>query len=138
MKKLALFLIGAAIVLSPACAQAISIGDWGGWPTIGMQFNDNLSGYLGYSYYGTGSQSWVLAKVDYNMAKLGDVQTKAGVFYWMTSPNVGTRVGLTWGASIMAVNNLSVGFDVVLAQANTVPTSTDILPGAVITANLYL
>ncbi len=138
MKKLALLLVAAVFVFAPVSAQALSVGDWGGWPTIGTQFNDNLSGYLGFAYYGTGTSSNVLAKVDYNLAKLGDVQTKAGVYYTMTSPNTGTALGLTWGASIMAVKNLSVGFDVILARANGTPSSTDVLPGAVMTANLIL
>jgi hypothetical protein len=138
LKKLALLLVVAAFVFAPVSAQALTVGDWGGWPTVGTQFNDNLSGYLGYSYFGSTSTSWVLAKLDYNLAKMGDVQTKAGVYYTMTSPNSGTSLGLTWGASIMAVKNLSVGFDVILARANGTPSSTDVLPFAVITANLIL
>ena len=132
----------AAIALTPVCAQALSIGDWGGWATVGTQFGDKVSGYLGYSYFGgvggASGTSWLLAKVDYDLAKLGDVQTKAGVFYWGTSPNVGSRLGITWGATIKPVNNLSVGFDLVLAQQNSTPSSTDLLPNAVFTANLYL
>ena len=138
MRKLALFLVVAAVILAPACAQALSVGDWGGWPTVGIQFNDNISGYLGYSNYGLPSSSWILAKLDYNLAKLGDVQTKAGVLYTMTSPNTGTSLGLTWGASVMAVKNLSVGFDIVLAQANGTPSSTDILPYTAMAVNLIL
>lgn len=136
MKKLAWLLVVAAIVLAPAGAQALSVGDWGGWPTVGMQFNNNLSGYLGYSNFGATSRSWILAKLDYNLVKLQDVQTKAGVFYTMTSPNAGTSLGATWGASVMATQNLSVGFDIVLAQVNGTPSSTDILPFAAMTANL--
>ena len=80
----------------------------------------------------------MLLKVDYDLAKLGDVQTKAGVFYWWTAPNSGSRLGVTWGASIMPVSNFSVGFDAILVQSNSSPSSTDILPGAVFTANLNL
>ena len=144
MKKIMMFLVVAAIALTPVCAQALSVGDWGGWATLGTQFNDKFAGYLGYSNFGGvgggSSTNWMLAKVDCDLAKLGDVQTKAGVFYWWTSPNAvgnpGSRLGFTWGAAIMPVNNLSVGFDIVLAQSNSSPSSTDILPGAVFTANL--
>ncbi|MDD5382402.1 MAG: hypothetical protein PHH60_01970 [Candidatus Margulisbacteria bacterium] len=142
MKRLVLLLIAAIMLLAPTGAQALSVGDWGGWPTLGMQFGDKCAGYLGYSNYGgTTSTSWVLAKVDYNLTKLGDVQTKAGIFYWLTSPDAGTQLGLTWGAAIMPVNNLSVGFDIILAERNSNPgadATMDILPGAVFTANLTL
>lgn len=142
MKKIIMFLIVAAVALTPVCAGALMIGDWGGWATVGTQFGGGFSGYLGYTYFGgvggASGSHWALAKVDYNLAKMGDVQTKAGVFYWGTSPNVGSRLGLTWGASIMPVNNLSVGFDIVVAQQNSTPSSTDILPSAVFVANLTL
>jgi len=132
-----MFVIAVVLILFPACAQAWTVGDWGGWPTVGMQFNDKFSGCLGFSNYGSTSRTWILAKVDYNLAKMGDVQTKAGVHYIMTSPNAGTELGLTWGASIMAVKNLSVGFDIVLLALNGTPTSTDILPYAALSANLF-
>ena len=137
-----MFLIVAAMVLIPVCAQALSVGDWGGWATLGTQFGDKFAGYLGYTNLGAvgggSSANWMLAKVDYDLAKMGDVQPKIGVFSWWTSPNSGSRLGLTWGASIMPVNNFSVGFDAVLAQQNGSPSSTDILPSAVFTANLNL
>jgi hypothetical protein len=38
----------------------------------------------------------------------------------------------------MAVKNLSVGFDIVLAQANGTPSSTDILPYTAMAVNLIL
>jgi hypothetical protein len=140
VKKIILFLMVAAVALTPVCAQALTVGAWGSWATIGTQFADNFSGYLGYSNFGgvggASSTNWMLVKIDYDLAKLGDVQTKAGVFYWWTSPNVGSRVGATWGASITPVKNLSAGFDIVLAQSNSMPSSTDILPSAVVSASL--
>jgi hypothetical protein len=140
VKKIMLFLIVAVVALTPVCAQALSVGDWGGWPTLGLQFGDKFAGYLGYSNFGAvgggSSTSTMLAKVDCNLAKLGDVQTKLGVFYQWVSPGSGTTLGLTWGVAIMPVNNLSLGFDIVLAQSNSSPSSTDILPSAVFTANL--
>ena len=142
MKKFILLLTVAILALTPVCAQALSVGDWGGWATLGTQFGDKFAGYLGYSNFGAvgggSSTNWLLAKVDCNLAKLGDVQTKVGAFYWWTSPNSGSRLGVTWGASIMPVSNFSVGFDAVLVQSNSTPSSTDILPSAVFTANLYL
>lgn len=76
MKKSILFLIVAIMVLIPISAQALMVGDWGGWPTLGLKFNDMFSGYLGFSNFGGTSRSWILAKVDYNLSKLGDVQTR--------------------------------------------------------------
>ncbi|MFA4905143.1 MAG: hypothetical protein WC645_01425 [Candidatus Margulisiibacteriota bacterium] len=139
MKKIILLLVVAIVALTPVCAQALSVGDWGGWPTLGMKFGDMFAGYLGFSSFGGTSRSWMLAKVDYNLAKLGDVQTKAGAFYWTNSPNVSSQLGITWGAAIMPVNNLSLGFDIILAEQNMAPganSNTDILPAAVFTANL--
>lgn len=137
-----LFLVALMVVLTPVCAQALSVGDWGGWATVGTQFGDRFAGYLGYSNIGGAgggsSTNWMLAKVDCDLTKLGDVQTKVGVFSWWTSPNSGSRVGVTWGASIMPINNFSVGFDAILAQSNSSPSSTDILPSAVFAANLNL
>ena len=137
-----MFLIVAAIALTPVCAQALSIGDWGGWATIGTQFGDRFAGYLGYSNFGAvgggSSTNMMLVKVDCDLAKMGDVQPKLGVFSWWTSPNSGSRLGLTWGASIRPLSNFSVGFDAVLIQQNGTPSSTDILPNAVFAANLYL
>jgi hypothetical protein len=137
-----LFLVAAMVVLTPVCAQALSVGDWGGWATVGTQLSDKFAGYLGYSNFGAvgggTSTNYLLAKVDYDLAKMGDVQPKLGVFSWWTSPNSGSQLGLTWGAAIMPVKNFSIGFDAVLIQQNGTPSSTDILPNAVFTANLYL
>lgn len=142
MKKIMMLLIVAAVALTPVCAQALTVGAWGTWATVGTQLGAGFSGYLGYSYFGgAGGASgthWLLGKVDYNLAKLGDVQTKAGVFYWGTSPDVGTQLGLTWGVAAKLASNLSVGCDIVLAQQNTKPSTTDILPSAVVNANLTL
>ena len=134
-----MLLVLATIILAPTCASALSIGYWDAWPTIGQQFNDKVTGYLGYCYYGQTSRSYLLAKVDYNLMKLGDVQTKVGGFYIASSPSVRTDLGLTWGASIMATKNLSVGFDIILLDSESFSGSsyTDILPYSTITANIY-
>jgi len=89
MKKLILLLVAAIVVLSPITAQALSVGTWNVWPTIGMQFNDKLSGYLGFNYtsnFNNTATSWGLVKLDYNLVKLGEVQTKVGVDYWGSAP----------------------------------------------------
>jgi hypothetical protein len=140
MKKIAVFVFAAMIVLAPVAAQALSIGCWNRWPTVGQQFNDKLAGYLGYNYtsnYNNQATSWYLVKLDYNLVKLGDVQTKVGIDYWGSSPNTDSGVELTYGASIMAAKNLSVGFDIILAGSYNNPTSTDILPSANVAVNLY-
>ncbi len=142
MKKLVLLLVAVILVLSPIAAQALSIGCWNNWPTVGMQFNDKLSGYLGYNYYGNFNNiatSWYLVKLDYNLVKLGDIQTKVGVDYWGSTPYYNSALELTYGASFMPLNNLSIGFDVMLvAFNNDINTSTtNVLPRANAAINLF-
>lgn len=148
MKKIALWLVVAVIILLPVCAQALSIGVWNEWPTLGMQINNNLSGYIGFNSMGgvsgASSTNWYLVKLDYNLSKIGEVQTKAGIYYYANSTGAGaagdpsSAVGLTYGGSIMLAKNLSVGFDELLVQANSNPSSTDILPRATASVNFYL
>ncbi|OGC22194.1 hypothetical protein A2291_01195 [candidate division WOR-1 bacterium RIFOXYB2_FULL_42_35] len=83
---LALLLIGLTLILTPT-AQALTVGDWGGWATVGTKLADKVSGCVGFSVFGgTTSTTWLLAKVDYDLVKPGKLQTKAGIFYWLTSP----------------------------------------------------
>jgi len=140
MKKFSLLIIALVIALSPITTQAISIGCWNTWPTIGLKFNEQLTGYVGYNFYGNyqnKATNWFLVKLDYNIVKLGEVQTKAGVDYYWSAPNFDSALEFTYGASIMLLKNLSVGFDIMLLRFRNGPTSTDILPGANLTANLY-
>lgn len=141
MKKIALLLIGIALLITATSANALSVGTWGNWATIGTQFNDSFAGYLGYSYDGAAATNWLLVKVDMNLAKIKDVQTKAGLAYWATSPNNnGSSLGLTWGASVMVLPNVSIGGDIILASYNTSTggtNSTDILPAGEMSFNLY-
>lgn len=139
MKKLALFVLGLALLLAPVSAQALMVGDWGGWATVGTQFNENISGYLGYSYFNP--TNWLLVKADYNLAKLGDVQTKVGANFELTSPNSGSSLGLSWGISAMMVKNLMIGTDLILVRFNRNAGgggTTDIIPAAVMVAQLLL
>ncbi|MCX5750448.1 MAG: hypothetical protein NT099_02060 [Candidatus Saganbacteria bacterium] len=143
MKKLTLFLIGMALMITASSASALqlSVGTWGDWATVGFHFNDKVSGYLGYSYNGNTKVNWMLAKVDVNLAKIKDVQTKAGIAYYTTSPNNGSSLGLTLGASVMVLPNASIGGDIMLADFNTSAggaNTTDILPTALMSFNLYL
>ena len=140
MKKIAVFVFAAMIALTPVAAQALSIGCWDQWPTVGHQFNDKISGYIGFNHYGNYNNSptnWYLVKVDYNLAKFGNVQTRAGIDYWWSSPTVDSATELTYGAYIMAAENLSVGFDITLARFNNIPSSTDILRCANASVNLF-
>jgi len=143
LKKLALLIVGLALVLSASRVNAmqLSVGDWAGWPVLGLHFNDTFTGYLGYSYVGSTKVSYGLVKVDMNLAKIKDAQTKAGVYYSMTSPNNGSTLGLTWGASVMVLPNVSVGADIDLVHQVTAAgggTSTCFLDGAYMSFNLLL
>ena len=143
MKKLVLFFIGVALVLSASSVNALqlSVGDWAGFPTLGFHFNDKFTGYLGYSYIGSTKISYGLAKVDMNLAKIMDAQTKGGVYYSMTSPNNGSTLGLTWGASVMVLPNVSVGADIDLVSQSTTAggtSTTNFLQGAYMVFNLLI
>ena len=135
--------MGMTLILTASGASALqmSVGTWYDWPTVGVKFNDKVSGYLGYSYNGSTQTNWVLAKVDVNLAKIKDVQTKAGVVYYTTSPRSASSLSLTWGASVMVLPNVSIGADIILVGFDTNAAgvnSTDILPSAAMSFNLYL
>jgi len=136
MKRFALLLI-AIMLLSPIAAQALSIGSWNSWPTVGQKFNDQLTGYLGFNYssnFPSNNQaiSWGLVKLDYNLMKVGEVQTKIGVDCWGSNPYYDSALECSYGASFMPLKNLSVGLDIMLVSFynNIFLSSTDILPSA--------
>ncbi|MCX5751528.1 MAG: hypothetical protein NT099_07685 [Candidatus Saganbacteria bacterium] len=137
MKKLFLVFLGLTMLLVPVSAQALSIGMWGEWATIGQQFNDSLSGYFGYSiYYGVTDY---LVKADLNLAKLGNVQTKMGLYYETDQPNDYSTVGLTYGMSTMVQPNLSVGGDISILNSENYAgaTTTNVFPITRVAVNLY-
>lgn len=142
MKKLNLLLVVVIMVLSPIAAQALSIGTWNTWPTVGQNFNDKLTGYLGFDYssnFNNKATSWGLAKLDCNLVKFGEVQTKVGVDYWGSAPYYNSALEFTYGASFMPLDNLSVGFDIMLLSFyNDINlSSTDVLSSARAAINLF-
>ncbi len=142
MKKLALLVVAVIMVLSPIAAQALSIGTWNNWPTIGQKFNDKLTGYLGFNYYSSYNNkatSWGLVKLDYNLIKIGEVQTKVGIDCWGSNPFYDSGIDTSYGISFMPLSNLSVGFDVMLLSSyNAVNVSSiDVFDGARAVINLY-
>ena len=141
MKKFILLLAVVITVLSPITAQALSIGTWNNWPTVGMQINDKLTGYFGFNYssnYLNKATSWGLLKLDYNLIKLGEVQTKVGVDYWASAPYYNSALEFSYGASFMPLNNLSIGFDIMMLSFYNESTfsSIDVLPSARAAINL--
>ena len=140
MKRLVLLLV-AILLLSPIAAQAFSIGSWNSWPMVGQKINDRLTGYVGFNYlsnYNNKATTWGLVKLDYNLCKLGEVQTKLGVDYWGSNPYYDSALECSYGASFMPLNNVSVGLDIMLVSFyNSINVaSTDILPSARVGMNL--
>jgi hypothetical protein len=150
MKKIALMMILAAILLSPISAQALSVGTWGAslggqylsTPTVGMQVTDALTGYIGMRIAADSADQYLcLVKADYNVVKMGNIQHKAGAYYiWVTDSDKYFITGLTWGMSTMLTKSLSIGIDVKLAEqySGGGETETMYLPGTAIAINFYL
>jgi hypothetical protein len=153
MKKVFVFTLLIASMLLPVSAQALSVGLWNGgfveempanFPTLGVQMTDALAGYVGMNSFGLSHTTLKVffVKVDYNLVKAGNVQTKIGAYSVMIPDSEESTVGLTWGASVMVAKNLSVGFDVKLVE-QLLETGRDndvmsILPGGAICVNFYL
>jgi hypothetical protein len=149
MKKYALVMIFAAMLLSPISAQALSIGSWGGSyfgiempiPTVGMQLTDSLAGYVGMRTAFESSERYqCLVKADYNLFKLGDLQNKIGAHYQWVTDDDAVIAGLTWGVSAMVLKNVSVGVDFKLAEqySGGGDLNTVYLTGTAVAINFYL
>jgi hypothetical protein len=144
MKKTILFIAISLLMLVPVCAQALSFGYWNQWPTLGMQINNNLAGYVGFnSMDGDTRTNWYMVKVDCNLMKIGDVQTRAGIYYYANDIGTGvlydpaSAIGLTFGGAVMVTKSFSIGIDEILVQANANPSTTDIFPASTLSANIY-
>ena len=144
MKKIALLL--ALVLMGSSAFAAVGVGTWGGWPVLKGDFGP-VTGSLGAAYNspnaGTATTA-LLAKIDYKLVKLGNVQTAVGAYYTTNgaaAPADTVTMGLTWGASAMVESNLEIGADFILANSTTVNSAafnTGILPAVAVTACLYL
>jgi hypothetical protein len=118
----------------------ISIGYWGGYPTLGYQFSKEIAVAGSLSYASSGSLYGILLKADYNLAKIGSLQPCVGLDYYTSSSGVWGNVGIFYGLSAMVLNNLSVGFDISLLEYTKTAgaNSTNILSWSVMKASYYL
>ena len=113
----------------------LAIGDWGGWASLKYQFNQEIVGTIGATLLtGNVSRTDLMAKIDYNLAKVNQLQPAVGV-YIMSIANAST-VGVSYGVSTMILSNLAVGFDILVLDNGS--NVTTILPGAVFSAAYYL
>jgi len=147
MKKLLLLLLVLLVASSSAMAAGkLAIGTWRGTTTAKYDFTSDLSGTLGASYIappaGAASMLGLLIKLDYNnLPKMGEVKTGLGVYYTTNGAAAATTaIGITYNASAMIKDNLSVGADFILANQTTVggASTTGIIPAVAVTAYLYL
>ncbi len=148
MKKFLLLIVAAAVILAPSAAMAagLAIGTSGGFPTLRYDFGAGAVD-LGATYNspnaGTATTA-IFVKGEYKLAKLGNVQSAVGAYYTtngVAAPLDVVTIGLTWGVSAMVESNLQIGVDFIVANTTTVngaAFNTGIIPGAVITAALYL
>jgi len=144
MKKVLLSLLIVAFMLTAASyAGGLSIGTWGGYSTLGYDINDKVSGTIG-SYYtnSTTSTYGLLLKADYDLAKLGEVQTEIGMFYFTTSAGTAGQMGLTYGVETMVKDNLSLGADFIVVDSTSYASGatslTRVFPAVAITAALFI
>jgi len=113
----------------------LAIGDWGGWAVAKYQFNNEFIGTVGATLFsGNVSRTDLMAKIDYNLAKVDQLQTAVGVY--LTNVGNASTFGLSYGVSTMILSNLSIGFDVLLFSNGS--NVTTILPGTCFTAAYYL
>ena len=151
MKKL-LVLISVLLIASSAAMAAgnLAVGTALGYPTLKYNFTEDFSGQVGAMYASaTGATSTaLLAKVDYNLAKLGEVQPAIGLYYTSDGAAAATTViGVTYSVSTMVQSNLSIGVDfTLLSSSSGAVSATGILgagavgasTGATVSAALYL
>lgn len=126
-----------------ATAGKMAIGTAIGCPTIRYNFSDDLSGTAGLTYSsGAGaSTTALLAKVDYNLQKMGMVQPTVGLYYTTDGAAAATTViAGTYGINTMIQPNLSIGADITVASSTSAAgaTTTGILSGAALNLALYL
>lgn len=127
MKKIILLAFAVMLATTPVLA-GVTIGSYGFMPTLGMQFNENLSGRLGATYVttaGAGTTNY-LVNLEYNLAKAGEVQSSMGIYYANSSAAGATATfGLTYGVVANLATNLALGADFVLVSSTG--TTTGIL-----------
>lgn len=143
------------VVVNPGTPSSALIGKTAigvslGYPTVKYHFSNEVAGSLGLMY-GSAAASCLelLVKVDYNLAKRGEVQPCLSLYYTTNGAPVPTTViGITGGASVMLQPNFSMGVDVALLSSTAIAgaSTTGILgrgfagalAGVSLTASFYL
>ena len=139
MKKLLVLLLAALVLTSAASAQ-LAVGTDLGLPVLRMALNENISGSLGGAYATTGGAATTTAqiKADYNLAAAGKVQPNLGLYVLYNKVGAANAVityGLTWGVTTKVVENLALGFNVILVNSNNAATATtSVIPAATLAA----
>ncbi|MBI5399998.1 hypothetical protein HZB07_05255 [Candidatus Saganbacteria bacterium] len=139
MKKIVLLLVvivigTTAFAAAPKTAPmamdnrgGLAIGTALGFPTLQYSFNRDMTGQLGASYASGGgaSSTAYLIKVDYNLQKVGEVQSNMGLFYSSNGAAAATTVlGLTYGLSTKVAANFSLGADFILFNSLSAGATT--------------
>lgn len=147
MKKIALLL--AIVVLGTASFAAapgkMAVGTALSFATLKYQFTKELAGSLGLNNMSGGaSRTGILVKVDYDLAKAGQVQPSIGGYYSTDGAAAATSgFGITYGITTMVQPNLSLGADIILFSSTTFggTSTTGILTaggvGATLSASYY-
>ncbi|MBU0501902.1 MAG: hypothetical protein ABIH69_03515 [bacterium] len=144
MKKVLFTLLIAVFALTAAShAGSLSVGTWGGIATLGYDINDTVSGSVGSFFTNSTTSTYgLLLKADYDLAKLGEVQTEIGMFYYTTSAGAWGQLGLTYGVETMVQDNLSLGADFIVVDSTSYASGatslTRVLPAVAITAALFI
>ncbi|MDI6731843.1 MAG: hypothetical protein QME05_04615 [Candidatus Margulisbacteria bacterium] len=143
----AAFAAAKTMVKVPAASAApaeskLAITSWGGLGGLSYAFNDQISAMLGANYTTTAGVGFygLVIKADYNLVKVGKLQTNMGVYYTTISTGVTGTLGLTFGVETMVQSNLLLGMDFILAnQTNTLGVATSaILPATAVIVSYYL
>ncbi|OGB89146.1 hypothetical protein A2625_02360 [candidate division WOR-1 bacterium RIFCSPHIGHO2_01_FULL_53_15] len=139
MKKIALMLIAVVLVSSGAFAAGnLAVGTTLGFASLKYQFSPDVTGSLGLNNFsGAATGTGILVKVDYNLAKAGNVQPNIGLYYTTNGAAAATTIlGITWGVTAMVESNLSLGADIILVNQSTLAgaNTTGLLPGIALAA----
>ncbi|OGC03597.1 hypothetical protein A3H38_05360 [candidate division WOR-1 bacterium RIFCSPLOWO2_02_FULL_46_20] len=142
MKKIILLAFAVMLATTPVLA-GINIGSSIGFATLNLGLNDNITVILGANYISTAgvSMTGLLGKVNYNLAKAGEVQPNVGLYYTTNGAAAATTtIGLTWGVLTPLTSSLSIGADFVLASSTSAAgvSTTSILPAVAVAATYSL
>ena len=147
MKKIAL-LLSLITILGTASLAAmpgnLAVGATLGFASLKYQFTSDVTGSLGLNNFSGSlfnSATGILVKVDYNLAKAGQVQPNLGLFYTTNGAAAATTsLGITYGITTMVQPNLSLGADIVLLATSSLGgnSGTSLLSTVALSAAYYL